>query len=283
MGGLGNQMFQYAVSFAQGQDVFIDFSFLQNNNKSNEHFTARKFELDLFPNLNWKSFTKRHRLLYLSNSEHNLLGRVRSLLGVYCKLVVQQENEFVHLPNHPNLYFVGYFQSEKYFQHKRAELLNTFDFPELDRRNMPYLNEIMAVENSVSVHIRRGDYLKPSVLEYHGVLPDAYYTKALNHIVERYSDIRLFVFSDDQDYAKSLFGDSDKVIYIQGNESSAWQDMALMTKCRHHIIANSSFSWWGAWLSTELGITVAPQNWFNPQRVRFNIHDFIPNSWIIIA
>lgn len=283
MGGLGNQMFQYAVSFAQGQDVFIDFSFLQNNNKSNEHFTARKFELDLFPNLHWKSFTTRHRLLYLSHSEHRLLGRLRSLLGFYCKWVVQQENEFVHIPNHANLYFVGYFQSEKYFQHKRAELLKTFDFPELDRRNLPYLNEIMAAENSVSVHIRRGDYLKPSVLEYHGILPDAYYTKSLEHIADRHSDTTLFVFSDDQDYAKSLFGDSDKVIYIQGNESSAWQDMALMTKCRHHIIANSSFSWWGAWLSQKSGITIAPKNWFNPQKVKFDIHDFIPKTWEIMA
>jgi len=138
-------------------------------------------------------------------------------------------------------------------------------------------------ENSVSIHIRRGDYLKPPVLEYHGVLPISYYYNAIEIIRNKYKDITFYFFSDDEEFVKNNFTKIEPKIYIYDNNGeNSWKDMYLMKSCKHHIIANSSFSWWGAWLSDRDGITCAPKYWFNPKIAKFEISDFVPKSWHII-
>jgi hypothetical protein len=136
----------------------------------------------------------------------------------------------------------------------------------------------------VSIHIRRGDYLKTKVLEYHGILPISYYKKAIKQLKNKYPDIHLFIFSDDIEWCKSEFSFLDGISTIIDNniKGNTWEDMCLMTHCRHHIIANSSYSWWGAWLSTKSGIKMAPKYWFNPTIANYDINDFVPDSWQII-
>ncbi|MCY4781552.1 alpha-1,2-fucosyltransferase [Sphingobacterium sp. UT-1RO-CII-1] len=279
-GGLGNQMFQYAAAFADGRLLYIDLDFLNNHNDSTDTFTARKFELDLFPNIKYKKANSRIKKIFFSKKlKYKIYRSFKKTITIQ-----QNENELMYLPTKGNVYLNGYFQSEKYFNHKRAELLRIFEFPELDTKNNKIKEKIINAENSISIHVRRGDYLKPEVLKYHGVLTNQYYQEALKTINKNLTNYTVFVFSDDPNYCKTiLFKDEENVNIITGNEKDAWKDMCLMSHCQHHIIANSSFSWWAAWLSqAENGIKIAPKKWFNALNTDFNINDIVPSSWLKI-
>lgn len=133
------------------------------------------------------------------------------------------------------------------------------------------------------MHIRRGDYLKEEVKKYHGILEQKYYDSAIEHINEQYNNVHYFVFSDDENFAKEQYGHLENFTIVEGNTKDAWKDMALMSFCKHHIIANSSFSWWGAWLSeSKESIKIAPKNWFNSEIANFEINNIIPTNWIKI-
>ncbi len=246
-GGLGNQMFQYAAARALSA--------------RNEHVLLGQMKPTIF----YKLFYKPHT-----------------------RYIKQIGNEYVPLDGfskYKYLYLDGYFQSEKYFRHIRPQLLNEFSFPGLDTKNQEIKEHIVNTPHAVSVHIRRGDYLKSNLISnIHPVLPVAYYQKAIDLLADKYP-IELFVFSDDTIWARENIK-HDKVAsnYIhQANAADSWKDMALMTQCRHHIIANSSFSWWGAWLSENGGEKLAPYNWFNKAAVDYDIHDFVPDSWTILT
>ena len=280
-GGLGNQMFQYAIAYGYGKTVYLDFSFLASQNATNYHFTKRDFELTLFPNLKYKEFTEFHHNLFFSKSRKYRL--LRKLFQIKLNLIKQQENELVHIQKNRHIYFDGYFQSEQYFLSKRKELLNVFKFPALDKNNEAIRNKIIAHSNSVSLHIRRGDYLKEEVKKYHGILDQKYYDSAIEIIEKKYNDVHFYVFSDDENFAKEKYGDSENFTIVEGNTKDAWKDMALMSFCKHHIIANSSFSWWGAWLSeSKESIKIAPISWFNSEIANFDIHNIVPKNWIKI-
>jgi hypothetical protein len=282
-GGLGNQMFQYATArgITKNGRVFIDPIFIQNNSQSSENFTARRINLYLFPNLKARLVSPLlQKALHKPSFWCNNFRRIMRF-----RYYKQLENEFIR-EKHP-IYLDGYYQSEKYFKDVRNQLLNEFAFPKLDDA----LNEAMALQiqscnQAVSLHVRRGDYLKPGILKYHGVLPIDYYKKAIEVIETTVKAPAYFVFSDDPEWSKvnlSFLG--SKAVFVDHNisSSSAWKDMYLMTLCKHHIVANSSFSWWGAWLSkNDEGVKIAPCKWFNPEVANFQIEDFIPQTWEII-
>jgi hypothetical protein len=139
----------------------------------------------------------------------------------------------------------------------------------------------------VSVHVRRGDYLKPGTAEVHGILDEAYYREALGRIeAEIGEEADLFVFSDEPQAAERVlnFVPPSRLTHVRGDAERPWEDMALMSRCRHHVIANSSFSWWGAWLNPFPGkIVVAPQAWFAPTELRRrNTRDLYSNGWIVV-
>lgn len=281
-GGLGNQMFQYAVarSRSYNKNVYLDFSFLQQNNTSSEAFTSRDFEIGIF-NITYKTFSNDLRKIFFGKTFKNRVLR-RFIYGklIYVK---QAENEFIKIHSAKNIYLDGYFQSEKYFQNIRKTLLEEFIFPSVDKKNSMILDKINSSENSVSIHIRRGDYLKPKVQNYHGTLTPEYYYNAIKILNESFENCKYFVFSDDIPYTKGIFRDIENIEYVDLNHGKdSWKDMFLMSNCSHHIIANSSFSWWGAWLGQKKGKTIAPENWFNKEIAHFDIHDIIPKNWIII-
>ncbi|KQT15504.1 hypothetical protein ASG31_14675 [Chryseobacterium sp. Leaf404] len=281
-GGLGNQMFQYAVARSRCVDekIYLDFSFLQKNNVSTEHFTKRDFELGVF-GIQYKEFSDRERKICFGTSTKDKI--LRKLFYGRTETVHQIENEFVIIPAAQNIYFDGYFQSEKYFASIRNQLLTEFTFPELDGANIRILDQINSVQNSVSIHIRRGDYLKPEVLKYHGSLGENYYKAGLELLKAKFPNLYYFVFSDDISFAKTLFKDLENTYFVNINSGKdSWKDMFLMAQCRHHIIANSSFSWWGAWLSQKQGINIAPENWFNKEVANFDINNIVPSDWITI-
>src|SRR6202012_5379404 len=137
----------------------------------------------------------------------------------------------------------------------------------------------------VSVHVRRGDYLKPGTTEVHGVLGEAYYREALSRIEAEVGErVDLFVFSDDAQAAEQVLNFVPKLTHVRGDAERPWEDMALMARCRHHVIANSSFSWWGAWLNPSPGkVVIAPQRWFSVAALRErNVCDLYPPDWILV-
>jgi Glycosyl transferase family 11 len=147
------------------------------------------------------------------------------------------------------------------------------------------LAHIKAARLPVSVHVRRGDYLKPGTAEVHGILGEPYYRNALGRLDDAIGhDAELFVFSDDPAAAEQVlsFVPRSRLVHVRGDPARPWEDMALMSHCRHHVTANSSFSWWGAWLNRAPDkIVIAPQAWFTPnQLMTMSTTDLYPSGWL---
>ncbi|OWK71757.1 alpha-1,2-fucosyltransferase [Pedobacter sp. AJM] len=270
-GGLGNQMFQYAAArtLSNSGKVYLDFSFLNKNNITTDSFTARQFELDIFKR------TKTH----ISNPY--FIRLIRSNRKIFKMLSpryqeVKDENIFDFLNNNSsNLYLDGYFQNPLIFQDIRNILMDEFTFPELSKLSKEIELNILSTTNPVAIHIRRGDYTKPEIQSYHGILPLNYYKQGIERIKSKVENPIFYIFSDDPEWCEHNLSFIDNKHIIAGTKQ-AWEDMFLISKCKHQIIANSSFSWWGAWLNANPEkIIVAPKKWFN--NVDINI---LPKAWI---
>ena len=182
------------------------------------------------------------------------------------------------LSNH--CYLSGYWQSEKYFRSFFSEIRRDFLFKQpLEGRNVEVAKQISEV-NAISMHIRRGDYVNsPVANQTHGVCTPNYYHEAISHLLERVVKPHIFIFSDDIPWARKNLKIDAPCSFVDHNCGlESFNDMRLMSMCDHHIIANSSFSWWGAWLNqSETKIVVAPQEWFAVDK---NVSDLIPVNWV---
>jgi hypothetical protein len=281
-GGLGNQMFQYATARGISQKhVFVDTTYLDWNTTSIDDFVARNYELEIFKN---KKAIRISKLLYkiLHTKKYAF---IRNVFFPKFQQVQEKGHSFMEsLAEYKNPYLEGCFQNEKYFVSIRDKILNEFTFPALDNSNNQNLSIIKSHDNAVSIHVRRGDYLMQSNINYFGILPISYYKKAIEIVESKTSNPHYFIFSEDTEWCENNFDFlKDKCTLMNNNHLyDSWKDMYLMTECRHHIISNSSFSWWGAWLSTNEGIKLAPEKWFNPQEVRYDIRHFVPEKWTLI-
>ncbi|MBL0923391.1 MAG: alpha-1,2-fucosyltransferase [Sphingomonadaceae bacterium] len=179
-------------------------------------------------------------------------------------------------------YLFGFWQGEAYFKDIRSTLLSELvPLSEPSAADLQIL-EAISRDNSVSVHVRRGDYVTlQSASAYHGTCSPEYYRNALKYIESRVSKPVFFVFSDDPDWTSRNLHFPHTTHYVKHNDATtAFQDLRLMSKCNHHIIANSSFSWWGAWLANKLdGLTIAPDIWFAGGRPT---PDLLPADWVRI-
>lgn len=183
-----------------------------------------------------------------------------------------------------NSYLHGYWQSEQYFLEVADVIKSELKFKiALNSQNENIAKSIKAVE-SVSIHIRRGDYLSnPTAAAIHGSCSQDYYQSAIGQIADKVNDPHFFIFSDDIKWAKENLKMSDYPCqYVSHNrDSSSYVDMQLMSLCKHNIIANSSFSWWGAWLnSNESKIVIRPQKWFETNR--YDVSTVCPDKWMSI-
>lgn len=179
-------------------------------------------------------------------------------------------------------YLVGYWQSEKYFHHFEHQIRSDFKFFLPMNGKNTQLSEEIAKVNSVSLHVRRGDYVSNKANSaIHGLCSIAYYQKAIEYISENVSEPHYFIFSDDISWVKENLHIAHPCIFVENNfGSESYNDMRLMSLCQHNIIANSSFSWWGAWLNKNKNkIVVAPRKWFANDNV---IDDLIPQSWKVL-
>lgn len=282
-GGLGNQMFQYALYLklcAMGKEVkFDDSSEYQKNN-------ARPIMLWVF-GIDYPKATQ-EEINKITDGFLYLTHRIRRKLTGRRTLEYHERDcnfdEYI-LQKEP-AYLTGYFQSEKYFADIEKDVRRAFRFqdviynsltPELREKVMEY-QRLIEKTNAVSLHIRRGDYLENAGV-FGGICTERYYESGIAYIREKYPDAVFFVFSNDTRWCyewlteKRLLKENDskgQFVLIQGmTEDNGYLDLMLMSKCRHHIIANSSFSWWGAWLNPKKDKTViAPEKWYNNRECR---------------
>lgn len=287
MGGLGNQMFQYAAARALAIEkktwVYLDPSFLYEDAKG--RWTQREYELGVF-NVQYK-FEKSGRINFLRRLNHSARWRKWQeqswwpfSFRNFNEPDSRYHSELFSLPR--NVYMQGYFQSEKYFVKHADQLRKDFSLlEEPGERNQLTLAEIRNT-NAVSIHVRRGDYETLAAAKaFHGTLSPAYYHAAAKKMEEFVSEpITWYIFSDDAAWAArnlQLNGRAVVVDWNQGKQSA--EDLRLMSNCRHHIIANSSFSWWGAWLNPSGDKNViTPSRWFADQKM--DDSDIVPAGWI---
>jgi hypothetical protein len=179
-------------------------------------------------------------------------------------------------------YLVGYWQSEKYFAEVAEQIREDFSFllPP-GNRNAELAREIQQV-NAVSLHVRRGDYASNArTTSTHGLCSLDYYRAAIEYVAERVKQPHLYIFSDDIEWVINNLKIELPHQYVDHNHGAeSYNDMRLMSMCKHHIIANSSFSWWGAWLNPSTDkIIVAPTHWFANQT---NVGDLFPQGWVTL-
>ena len=164
-----------------------------------------------------------------------------------------------------SIYFDGYFQSERYFQKVAGQLKERLTFRLPTNSRTKDLVSAIKSENSISVHVRRGDYLNKANAKIHGVLGRDYYRSSINKALDLLPDAKLYIFSDSIEWCRSSLDLSGmNACYVSHNEGKdSWQDMLLMSYCQVNILANSSFSWWGSWLNRNPEpIRIAPSPWF---------------------
>jgi hypothetical protein len=285
MGGLGNQMFQYAlgkrVSILRETMLKVDVSYL--NNKQYTH-TSRVYELNVFSS----------GIQITTDAELNKFNSIRKskikrgiqqlfpFIFPYHTIGEQSHEYSERILNSPtNSLLIGYWQSEKYFLPIEAIIRNDFTFEgSLDAVNSALAMEIESC-NSVSLHVRRGDYVyHPETRLFHGICTPEYYYRAVDLIKNKIPNVHLFIFSDDMDWVKANIKFDIPATYVENNSGdNSFIDMRLISLCKHNIIANSSFSWWGAWLNNNSGkIVVAPAKWFNDDSI--NVKDVVPETWL---
>ena len=271
-GGLGNQMFQYAFGLAlahRGARVEYDLSWFDEVHRTN--LTVRDYELALAFNLSLPLANR--RLIRRWSNAHGckLMRAIRYFAGRKKKTHIC-EQDFGGFGYHPEVwtlergYLEGYWQSLPYLNGVEDTIRRQFAFTDIiDNQNRQYLEVIHGVQ-AVAVHVRRGDYLSST----NGLVPLSahYYHQAINILARRVSQPVFFIFSDDIPWARDNLGLTDAV-FIQGNEgAAAFRDMQLMSQCRHVICANSSFSWWAAWLNPFLDKKVIiPADYGQPDRL----------------
>lgn len=286
MGGLGNQMFQYATARAlanhRNTELFLDKVWFEHINQVD---TPRHYELDCFA-ADQRFLPKRlSPVLESDHFYHGKFGKFKLKVNQKThrsQLIVFQEKKFNFdkqvLLQPDNTYLIGYFQSEKYFANIRDLLLKDFNLiAEPDNHNKALLKKI-ASSQSVSLHVRRGDYVSnKDANKFHGTKGHDYYDEAIKLVAKKIKKPTFFVISDDPEWCKQNIKLSYETVYVDNNSVGS-EDMRLMRSCRHNIIANSSFSWWGAWLNENPDkIVIAPSQWFDDPTV--NTSDVIPGSW----
>jgi hypothetical protein len=178
-----------------------------------------------------------------------------------------------------SFYLRGYWQSEQYFIDIEDALRKEFRLKEkVSERSRQIANEILSC-NSISMHVRRGDYLSDTVNAGLGVCEKEYYYRCMDKIVGTEPDPRIFVFSDDMEWVVKNLRLPYSTTYVTHNGAERdYEDLYLMSMCKHHIIANSTFSWWGAWLGRRPGqIVIAPSPWFRDPAIN---PDLIPKDWV---
>lgn len=269
-GRLGNQMFQYAIArglaHRHNTTVALDPRYALSRG---DGVLTRVFDLPVEPDPKLPP-TKQESLIGYALWRH---------LGLSPKAV--RETELRYYPEFETwpdpIYLRGYWQSEKYFAHIAPTIRQDYTFPAFSNDQNAEMAARISEDLAISLHLRRGDYV---ALNAHGLCDAKYYNTALTRLLDGLTgEPTVYVFSDEPEWAKAnLPLPCNKVVVDFNGPDTDFEDMRLMSLCRHNIIANSSFSWWAAWLNTHAEKRVmAPSKWLNDPALQ--IRDNIPESW----
>jgi Glycosyl transferase family 11 len=265
-GGLGNQMFQYALgrqlSIKYNKRLYLETSWFKRIGNNNN----RPYRLDHF---------------MISGKKINsiILSIIFKLLPYYN---IKEKECFKfnsNILNKSSGYFTGFWQNENYFSDIRTVLLKDFSLNYKYSDSIANIKKEISNQNSVSVHIRRGDFLQSKDNNNkHGVCSPDYILQAMKLIEGKVPNPTYYVFSDEIDWVKNNIIFKNKAILVSDKGFSEVEELILMSNCKHDIIANSSFSWWGAWLNDNINkIVIAPVKWGEIDNPNFK--DLIPKTW----
>lgn len=283
-GGLGNQMFQYAAAYAlaarEGVACKVDLRLYSDPG-------ARAYELDQFiaqpklatPDDLPKPLGRLRNRVVRRLERYGLSGWQGKRPWFIERGAFSYDERFARLRDPVHL--IGHFQSERYFSDIADEVRASFTFREKPSSENDALIAAMQRVNAVSIHVRRGDYVtNMAANRFHGTCDEDYYGRAIRLAASRLAEPEFFVFSDDSDWARAKLQFSHPTTFVTHNiGAAASQDMRLMSHCRHHIIANSSFSWWGAWLNPRADkLVIAPQRWVRDPSV--DTRGVTPPTWL---
>jgi hypothetical protein len=277
IGGLGNQMFQYAYAKAlqeRGYIVKIDISSFDT------YKLHGGLQLDKY-NINLEIATIEEINNFFKNTTYSKI-----LTKININRIIKEKklnfNKILLNPVDDN-YIDGYFQCEKYFNDIYEILIQSFCIKKtISEYTKEIKKQILNQDNSCSLHVRRGDYISDTRSNnIHGTCSLDYYRNAINILNNKQSNIAYFIFSDDIDWVEKNL-QIENAIFINSKEKRIpHEDIYLMSLCNHNIIANSSFSWWGAWLNNKDNkIVIAPKRWFSDKKMFNQSNDIIPTSWI---
>lgn len=277
-GGVGNQMFQYAagriLSLNRKTELRLDIGEYAKVKMHNGYELGNFCIKEAFFNKN--IFEE----IYLKNEKYNRIYK-RIVKAKYCyykeqKYFIYDKNLFeISVP----VYLEGYWQSYRYFELYRSQIIKDFEFKnppsEKNLKLMKQMNEL----NSIAVHIRRGDYLtNKKFSQIHNVLDLDYYIDAFKMMKSNIQKPNFYIFSDDIEWAKANLKLDENCVYVNNAKGSSIEDLRLMKSCKHNIIANSTFSWWGAWLNIHPDkIVIAPKKWLKTNLEKNS--DLIPKEW----
>jgi hypothetical protein len=250
-GGLGNMMFQiatgYSISLDEGSEFIID-----ETEHFNSHQPLSKYKNTIFKNLKFSQ----DKILFEIYNDGNF--------------------HYSKIPKfNKNIKLSGFFQSEKYFKKNKEKIFSLYEISDEIKNKLQRIYGNVLKNKTCSLHVRRGDYVHLN--DYHPILPFEYYKKAYDIIGE---DFTYLIFSNDIEYCKDKFEYIENKIFIENLED--YEDLYLMTLCNNNIIANSTFSWWGAWLNKNVNRVIAPSKWFGPKLQLHNTKDIYAKNWIII-
>lgn len=268
-GGLGNQMFIYALYLSmqqKGINVRIDLSDMMH------YHVHHGYEM--------------HRVFSLPPIEFTMNQKIKKIVEfLFFKTIIERKQHGSLKPyfgkqHWPLIYYKGFYQNERYFAQCKDLIRKTFSF-NLSQANKRSLDMISTIENdshAVSIHVRRGDYLLPQHFKHTGcICTKTYYQRAIDHMLEQDPQAHFYVFSDGMKWVKQNLRLPSESIFVDWNQGSdSWQDMMLMSRCKNNIICNSTFSWWGAWLNNHPHkLVLCPDKWSAKEEAS----KFVPSDW----
>jgi hypothetical protein len=266
IGGLGNQMFQYAIARRIAR---------------NRH-ELLKLDITSYQDYKLWNYTLNHLNIIENIATPAEIKAVKSQNHIRERFF-HFDPAVLSLKPDSDIYLDGYWQSEKYFKDIVADLRREFTVKTAPAAENARLITAIKGCNSVAIHIRRGDYVSnPIIYQYHGVCPLDYYLRAMARLKAIVVNPHYFIFSDDQAWTGEYFQLEDQLTFVTVNGlDHGYEDLRLMSHCKYHIIANSSFSWWGAWLADyPEKLVYAPSKWFNQPDI--NTNDLLPEGFRIL-
>jgi hypothetical protein len=273
-------MFQYALgrslSLTHSTSFKVDTSYLRTANQSGRSLRLQGFNVTL------EEADRKEVLRYINPVRKTLDRVLPTSKKKYVRETSARFNREILANN--DAYFDGHWNSEKYFIDAQDTIRKDFQLKNpFDPAAHTISKQIKSENVSVSVHIRRGDYVSiQKIANRHGVLPLSYYETAMDHMVNKFPQAHFFVFSDDIAWAKENYPKKYPVTFVSGSGIEDYEELVLMSICAHNIIANSTFSWWSAWLNQNpTKIVIAPKQWVTDPSI--DTTDILPETWIKLS